>query len=228
MSSTETDGPGRESQYSRESLIKMIEDYAEQHGEVPTKQEAYGSDFPAPSTFAKYFDSWTDAIIQAGFRPRKSQKYDDGELITHLQAFIDELGRPPTREEFRRADGPPSVGTYEKHFGTFAEALERAGVEANVMKAASEEQLRAVDYVLENDIDGAPLDEIEDECDVHRQTAIAAVTKVRKLKGNLELPDPPEVCGTCGDFADGVVRNGYNGEEVYLCESCAAELVFED
>jgi len=163
MSSTETDAPGRESQYSRESLIKMIEDYAEQHGEVPTKQEAYGSDFPAPSTFAKYFDSWTDAIIQAGFRPRKSQKYDDGELITHLQAFIDELGRPPTREEFRRADGPPSVGTYEKHFGKFREALEQAGVDADLMRGASEEQLRAVDYVLENDIDGAPLDEIEDD-----------------------------------------------------------------
>lgn len=61
-----------------------------------------------------------------------NSKYGDGfteaELIEALQSFADNLNRTPTAQEVKDASELPTSTTYQKHFGSWNNAVREAGL----------------------------------------------------------------------------------------------------
>lgn len=65
---------------------------------------------------------------------RKYRKYTDEELLNELRFFKKEEGRIPTsRKDFNNNPGYPSFGTYIGHFGSWSNALKKAGLDIDLM-----------------------------------------------------------------------------------------------
>lgn len=81
-------------------------------------------------TVAMYFGSWSEFLHAVGDTPirRSGLHWTDGQLITALRSLAQEIGHTPTVSDQRRY-GIPSRHTYEDHFGSWHEALRRAGIQ---------------------------------------------------------------------------------------------------
>jgi len=108
---------------------------------VMEAQGAYSS-----ATYKNRFGSWTDALTQTfddvttRTRARESEadeqltpgnsapRVSEDDLVADLQALADDLGRVPTSKEMRD-HGSHSTSTYIDRFGSWAEALEAAGLD---------------------------------------------------------------------------------------------------
>lgn len=76
------------------------------------------------STLIRRFGSWFRCLEMAGLQPSRSKiGITDEELFENLETIWRELGRQPRYSEVRKPFSLYSVGTYEKRFGTFGNAL---------------------------------------------------------------------------------------------------------
>lgn len=55
--------------------------------------------------------------------------YTDEELFAHIRELAAELGESPTMSQMSAADGRPSGSTYRYRFDSWADAVQRAGIE---------------------------------------------------------------------------------------------------
>lgn len=114
--------------YSEEELLDYLRDYWEEEGERPTTSEFAEDDSkPAPQTYSQRFGSWSEALQRLGFDVPTAPK-PDSELIQSLQSVSEELGHPPSMYEIADHDGSPHPDTYQSHFGSWANAVEAAGL----------------------------------------------------------------------------------------------------
>ncbi|MUV87015.1 hypothetical protein GJ631_10660 [Natronomonas sp. CBA1123] len=60
----------------------------------------------------------------------REQQYSDEELLSELESFAEELGRTPTRREFKEY-ASYSVSTLSRRFGTWNSTLRKVGLEPN-------------------------------------------------------------------------------------------------
>lgn len=85
-------------------------------------------------TVALYFGT-LDHLRDLAGHPRKNlRRWTDDELLTGLRSVAAEIGRTPSISDLARYGLPPHV-TYAYHFGSYAEACRRAGLQANVPAA---------------------------------------------------------------------------------------------
>lgn len=117
-------------EFDEDDLIKDIQDVADQLGRPPLRKEMGEYGKFSISTFARYFDSWSDAIRTAGYEPILERDIPEKDLLASLRAFTSSLGRPPTREEMD-AEGPYSGSTYVRTFGGWSNALRAIGETPN-------------------------------------------------------------------------------------------------
>lgn len=101
---------------------------ANELGQTPTQQDmkekgAYGVD-----AYKDRFDSWNDALREAGLDLNVEQDIPDSELLTELIRLADELEQPPLREDMRQ-QGDYGGSVYERRFGSWNEALKQAELE---------------------------------------------------------------------------------------------------
>lgn len=68
-------------------------------------------------------------------------KYSPRVLTHMLQAFAKKLGRTPDYKDMKAAEDIPSMNTYAKYFGTWNKALEAAGLEANLRRWGTDEEI---------------------------------------------------------------------------------------
>jgi len=98
-----------------------------------------GRTWPTHVTYYKRFGSWRRAVALAGLSASAGgaqpgpRKFDDMQCIDALRAAALALGKPPTTaayEEFSRslAGTFPSVSTVRNRFGTWQQALTKAGL----------------------------------------------------------------------------------------------------
>lgn len=78
-------------------------------------------------TYHNHFGSWGAALKAAGF-DSTGYAHSDEELLTALREMADDLGRPPSSVEMRE-EGPHAAKTYQRRFGSWAAALDAAGLE---------------------------------------------------------------------------------------------------
>ena len=76
-------------------------------------------------TYSNYFDSFADALSQAGFPAAAGNTIPRELLVDALEELADDLGRPPTSTEISdHCDYHAS--TYRDRFGSIEEALDAA------------------------------------------------------------------------------------------------------
>ena len=116
--------------YTNKQLLDELRDFAEHLGHTPTISETIRDELmPSTDTYIRRFGSWGEAIkaaldIQIQLRPT----WTDEVLLQELRDFSEIMGRSPTTMELDSDELTPSSSTYLKKFGSFANALELAGL----------------------------------------------------------------------------------------------------
>lgn len=116
-------------------LIEDIRRVGDELGKRPTGSEVDEHGRYMSSRARHYFDTWEDAVDAAGVDP-----VDDEELLAELRRLDDELDGLPLSTEMRDR-GRFSVQRYLERFGSWDDALERAGIDK---RARLEAELRRV------------------------------------------------------------------------------------
>lgn len=113
----------------RADLLGEIQALADRFGRPPTQEEMGEYGAYTPQLYHNKFGSWTDALAVLGMRPRG--EYDKVDLFSELQRLAEELGRTPRKRDMD-SHGQYSAYAYSNRFGSWNEALERAGFEPNL------------------------------------------------------------------------------------------------
>lgn len=119
--------------YSDEELLEMLQELAEQHDRPITEHDVKeADDLPALFTFEHRFGSWNSAKEEAGLATRgrgeagRGPSYSDEELLEQLRELSRQHDGPVTRAVMNDADGYPGTTTYERRFGSWRRAKEKA------------------------------------------------------------------------------------------------------
>lgn len=84
------------------------------------------------TTLTRRFGSWFKCLEKAGLKPSRSKlNISEEELFSNLEKLWQHFGRQPKYHEVVKPLSKYSVGTYEKRFGTFYNALEAFIKEVN-------------------------------------------------------------------------------------------------
>jgi len=112
--------------YTKEQLLKILKDIYRYEGRVPTtKVLDSSSNYPSHSVYNKYFVSFTNALIQAGFKVRKKD-YSKDEALDLLKELSKKLGKVPACRDLKNNKNLPSFYYYRKTFGSWNKALKEA------------------------------------------------------------------------------------------------------
>ena len=113
--------------YTNEELLEIIKEKAEELGRTPHRFE-----ISQGNTICRRFGSWEKALELAGL---STNRYTKERLLEILKAKAEELGRVPLSKEISQAS------TIVSHFGSWAKALEAAGMESKYKQNYTKEEL---------------------------------------------------------------------------------------
>lgn len=118
--------------YNQEQLLATIQAKAQELGRTPKcKDIAEDPKLPSVYTYYTAFGSMTKALRMAGLMPNKvgrDEKYSDSQLLENLKTKAGSLGRTPTCEDMDSDPAMPSYPTYKYRFGSFQNAIKKAGL----------------------------------------------------------------------------------------------------
>ncbi|MFB6229317.1 MAG: homing endonuclease associated repeat-containing protein [Halobacteriales archaeon] len=123
---------GTAPEYTDEELLDEIRRLAEEVGKPPTTREMIEHGEYTASVYFRRFDSWNDAVSEAGFMPNETfgdpadQRIPISELLDEINAVAKRVDGRPTTEDMLEY-GEYSVTPYVNRFGSWNNALERAG-----------------------------------------------------------------------------------------------------
>ncbi|MEX3914329.1 hypothetical protein AB4672_21385 [Bacillus paralicheniformis] len=112
--------------YTDEDLIEILQEKEKELGRSPKAKEV-----KQWATIIKHFGSFNRGLEAAGLTPGKARNYTEEELIEILQYKAKELGRTPKSNEIKQFQ------TIVKHFGSFNQGLEAAGLAFNRERSSS-------------------------------------------------------------------------------------------
>jgi uncharacterized protein (DUF433 family) len=125
---------------SREALLDALRQWADtHHGQAPTMAEWRAAGwYPSVSLFLLRFDSWPEAVAEAGLTPprarvRKVPRTSPEQILDAIEAFLrdepyDDLDTRSIGqyERWRREHGAPSVSLVRLRFRSWGEARRQA------------------------------------------------------------------------------------------------------
>jgi len=122
--------------YSKDQLIKQLQDKAKELGRTPKQEEIKMPDSGTATseTFRKFFGSYTAACKAAGLKPRQKTdlKYSSKEeLVEQLQSKAKALGRTPSCKEVDADKTMACITTFRKVFGSWIDACKAASLKPN-------------------------------------------------------------------------------------------------
>lgn len=125
--------------YTDEDLIERLKEMARELGRTPMAKDIEEAGFAA--TVCRHFGSTWQALEAAGLAHRISgpsmPRYSEEDLISAIRKKAGELGRPPMEKEWDLS--APSFRTLVRRFGSWREALRRAGFEGGRSPCSDEE-----------------------------------------------------------------------------------------
>lgn len=119
----------RNPRYSDEELISALRDFSNYNGRgvvwTPTKREMDENGPHSSRLYADRFESWTQAVVEAGLDPntRRTSKTD---LLDELTRVAERVGKRPTCRDMNEY-GDYSPDPYIRAFGSWNNALREAG-----------------------------------------------------------------------------------------------------
>lgn len=129
--------------YTNKKLLEYLRQFYEKKGRVPVKNDFDGNPrYPSSGTYVNRFGSWNNALIMAElFDNRVRQLYTDKELLEYMRQFDKENGRIPVANDFNNNPKYPNCGTYVNRFGSWNNAIIRAGLKAYHFIGLEKEEL---------------------------------------------------------------------------------------
>ncbi|MGD0711990.1 MAG: hypothetical protein ABR968_12520 [Bacteroidales bacterium] len=124
---------GINKKYSDKYLLNHLKKIAIQLGRTPTARYINEEGIVKATAYITRFGSFTEAVKKAGLAPTKTvnlPKYSDKYLLNHLKKLSKQLGRTPSARYINK-EGIVNVATYFKRFGSFNEAVKKAGLVPN-------------------------------------------------------------------------------------------------
>lgn len=119
-----------------EDLIIELREVCQEIGDSPTMEEFDEISEYSPHTYQYRFGSWKEALEEIGCSLNRGYSRDG--LIEFLNELYEDIGRTPTIKDIMASSGP-SVYQFKKHFGSWNNALEEAGMEVNIRRTGSTE-----------------------------------------------------------------------------------------
>lgn len=120
----------RESHISKSDLL---DDLRETGGDgPPTASEYKERGTYDVDTYQRRFEKWNNALEAAGYDPEahgRTWAHDDGEVLDRLRRAADDLGHAPSCPEVRAEIDYLGASTVFRAFGTWAAALDAAGLD---------------------------------------------------------------------------------------------------
>ena len=130
----------RQRDVSRADMISEIQRLADELGKPPAVHQMRDQGKFGVTTISREFGTWSAALEHAGYEPNKEMGVSEEKLTQELTRLADEIGRPPKAEEMSRR-GAYSIGTFERRFGSWNTALERAGFDPHNRTNIPQEEL---------------------------------------------------------------------------------------
>ena len=143
--------PRDRSPVSEEQLIADLERLADDLGTRPTSDDVTEQGNHSIATYQRRFGSWSAALEAAGFEADRGAT--DNELLGDLHRLHDELGKVPSLLDVDDA-GAYSGSVYQNRCGSWSEALEAAGFDAD--RGPTDEELIAELRRLRDELDKRP------------------------------------------------------------------------
>lgn len=113
------------SDMSDEVLLKAVKDELIRLNTKSSNvyQKKRDRSLPSHTYLMQRFGSWNTMLEKAGLQIGK-KRYTDEELLGFLKKYADEHGHPPRAHE----PSLPSISVYVNHFGSWEQALKKAGL----------------------------------------------------------------------------------------------------
>lgn len=117
-----------------DALLADIAAVADELGRSPASSEYKERGEHSLKPVYNRFDSWKEALKEAGLEVLNfesiSQKVGENKLLETLRKDISEIGHVPTRDEYNKK-GTYTDTTFANYFGSWNDALRKAGFEVN-------------------------------------------------------------------------------------------------
>lgn len=143
-----------QSNISRSELIEKLVRFADELGGTPSKPEMNRQGPFSANTYIREFESWNQAIEQAGLQTNVEQNVSENKLIKEIKRLAEE-DRAPSRRDMDH-HGEFASSTYSREFGSWNEAIREAGLEINKLDKIPREKLLSEITRLADDLDSTP------------------------------------------------------------------------
>jgi hypothetical protein len=125
---------------SNAELLTEIKHLAKTLEKTPSIKEMDEAGKYSGTTYRDRFGTWNEAILAAGLELNTGNtELSDATLIENMRDFALALDRTPTQEAMTE-EGPHAPSTYVNHFGTWNEAVRKAGLEPNTQGSKPSDQ----------------------------------------------------------------------------------------
>lgn len=161
-------------EYTRD-LCEYLQRLADEVGQSPTVAELQRRNgYPSLRQFLNEFGTWNAAKEAAGLKTYHKEgqgdPFSDEELLAILREHAAATDGPVTAKEFDDDPNTPSAVTYQRRFGSWNNAKERAGLPtmpedetpSTYTEAELLEGLRRLDQRTDGPVTGADIDQADD------------------------------------------------------------------
>lgn len=137
-------------QFTNEELLKDLRQFADELGRAPTSKQMNERGPHNSKTYKDRFDTWNNALREAGFEPHRegptarTEEERKQQLLDDLVDLARELGRVPTQKEIREQT-PHSHNTYYDHWGSVKNALQAAGIDLTEIDTSRRTRPRSIE-----------------------------------------------------------------------------------
>lgn len=143
---------------TKEELREEFQRVARELDTTPTQPEIRDHAKYSVSTYRRRYDSWMDAVKDAGMFPVRSDGATRDDLEEEMRNVAEKVGHPPTKKEMNEL-GRISERTYLREYGDWLTAREAAGFDGKLQqpnKRASKEELLEALLDLAEDLGRTP------------------------------------------------------------------------
>ena len=142
--------------HDMDQIVKdTIRDLADELGRTPTQREMNEHGSMSDDTVKRCFGTWNGALREAGVEINEEVEISDEDILSAIRDLAGELGRTPTQQEMRE-HGSVSPEAAENHFDTWNGALREAGLEINMEKNISDEDVLSAIRKIADELGRAP------------------------------------------------------------------------
>ena len=141
----------------RELIKKAIRDLAEELNRTPTANDASNSNKTGLTAVNNHFGSWNEALKAAGLDTNLEMvsEISNEDLLSELERLSEQISRTPRKQDMVEL-GEYSCTPYQEAFGSWNDALKKAGLDVNRKTSVSEDDIIKSIKELANELGRPP------------------------------------------------------------------------